>query len=48
VGVKEFYVHDESLTERGLSPEDLVMDVEIVNSEKLNSILNNCSAILPF
>ncbi len=48
VGIEEFYVHDRSLSERGLSPDDLVIDVEVVSSEKIAELLNGCKAVLPF
>lgn len=48
VGVSEFYVHDESLRERGLSPEDLVMEARIVNAAEVHRILDGCAAVLPF
>ena len=46
--VEKFYVHDESLAERGLSTDDLVMDVEIVNSAQIAQILETASKVLPF
>ena len=48
VGISEFYVHEESLKERGLTADDLVMDVECIGSEQMHEILDGCSAILPF
>ena len=48
VGITDFYVHAESLKERGLTRDDLVIDVKIVNSEELNGILDGCTAVLPF
>jgi len=48
VGVTEFYVHDESLEERGLTPDDLVMDVQILSAEEINKVLDGCTAVLPF
>jgi tRNA 2-thiouridine synthesizing protein C len=47
-GVTKFYVHDGSLTDRGLSPEDLVMDVEVVDSERAAQVLESCGLVLPF
>ena len=48
VGVKEFYVHDESLKERGLTEDDLVTDVRIVSGEEITKVLAGCTAVLPF
>ncbi|MRS04616.1 hypothetical protein EG832_15580 [bacterium] len=46
--VKRFVVHDESLAERGLSKDDLVMDVEMANSKQIVDILKEYQKILPF
>lgn len=46
--VEKFYVHDESLAERGLSTEDLVMDVEVVNGAQIAQILETAGKVLPF
>ena len=46
--VTKFYVHDESLEERGLTPEDLLMDVEIVDGARVAEILESTSSVLPF
>ncbi len=46
--VTQFYVHDESLAERGLRPEDLVMDVQIVDGARIAALLNECGTVLPF
>ncbi len=46
--VNRFVVHDESLTERGLSKDDLVMDVEMANSEQIVGILKEYQKVLPF
>ncbi len=48
VGIKEFYVHDESLTERGLTEEDLVMEAKVVGAVEIERILSGCTAVLPF
>lgn len=47
-GIQEFYVHEESLAERGLAPEDLVVEAQVVNGSELDRILAGCSAVLPF
>ena len=46
--VSRFYVHDESLAERGLTTDDLVMDVEVVNGERIAEILEQAHKVLPF
>jgi tRNA 2-thiouridine synthesizing protein C len=48
VGVKEFYVHDESLAERGLSASDLSVGAAVVDSRQINELLAGCTAVLPF
>jgi tRNA 2-thiouridine synthesizing protein C len=42
------YVHDVSLAERGLMPDDLVMAAEIVDSAQVAQILDAAGAVLPF
>jgi tRNA 2-thiouridine synthesizing protein C len=46
--VEKFYVHDESLVERGLTPQDLVMDVEVVSGAQIAEILEKAHKVLPF
>jgi tRNA 2-thiouridine synthesizing protein C len=46
--VSKFYVHDESLAERGLTADDLVMDVEVVNGAQVAEILEGAHKVLPF
>lgn len=46
--VEKFYVHDESLSERGLTAEDLVIDVEIVDGARIAQILQASGKVLPF
>ena len=48
VGVKEFYVHDASLAERGLTAADLTVDAVVVDAARINGVLAGCSAVLPF
>jgi tRNA 2-thiouridine synthesizing protein C len=48
VGIKEFYVHDRSLAERGLAPEDLVLPAQVVGGPQIEEILAGCTAVLPF
>jgi tRNA 2-thiouridine synthesizing protein C len=47
-GVNGFYVHQSSLEARGLSVDDLVMDVELVDSARLAELLAEYNSILPF
>ena len=47
-GVTKFYVHDQSLSERGLTVDDLVIDVEILDDAGVARILEECGAVLPF
>lgn len=47
-GVNRFVVHRESLIERGLNPDDLVVDAEIVDGDDLGSIFAEYQRVLPF
>jgi tRNA 2-thiouridine synthesizing protein C len=47
-GVSKFYVHDQSLRERGLAPEDLVLDVEMLNDAGVARVLESSGVVLPF
>jgi tRNA 2-thiouridine synthesizing protein C len=47
-GVQRFYVHDQSLAERGLSAADLVLDVEVVDGVRIAQILEQAGKVLPF
>jgi tRNA 2-thiouridine synthesizing protein C len=46
--VENFYVHDVSLSERGLTAEDLVLEAEIVDGAQIAAILENAGTVLPF
>jgi len=46
--VDRFYVHDISLAERGLTPDDLLMEVEVVDGAKIAGILEAAGTVLPF
>ena len=48
VGIKEFYVHDQSLAERGLKPEDLVVEAKVMSGTEIEKILAGCATVLPF
>jgi len=47
-GVTQFYVHDRSLSERGLTPDDLVMEVEVVDDAGVARVLESAGIVLPF
>jgi tRNA 2-thiouridine synthesizing protein C len=47
-GVTDFYVHDESLQERGLTVDDLVLDVAVVDGSQVAEILESAGKVLPF
>jgi tRNA 2-thiouridine synthesizing protein C len=46
--VNKFVVHEESLRERGLNTEDLVVDVELANNERIAELMSEYGKILPF
>ena len=46
--VNRFVVHDESLSERGLTVDDLVLDVELANSSQVSEIIKDYGRVLPF
>ena len=46
--VNRFVVHGESLFERGLQAEDLVLDAEIVDNENFTKIISDYGRVLPF
>jgi tRNA 2-thiouridine synthesizing protein C len=48
VGIREFYVHDRSLAERGLAAEDLVLPARVVSAAQIEEILAGCTSVLPF
>lgn len=48
VGITEIYVHDESLAERGLTAEDLVMEGKVVSGNRIAEILDGCTSVLSF
>jgi tRNA 2-thiouridine synthesizing protein C len=47
-GVERFYVHDRSLSERGLTPDDLVIDAESVDDAGVAKLLESSKIVLPF
>jgi len=46
--VSKFVVHDESLSERGLTTDDLVLEVELANSDQIKDLMNDYGKVLPF
>lgn len=46
--VTRFVVHDQSLVERGLTVEDLVMGVELISGDQIAELLETCGRVLPF
>ena len=46
--VEHVYVEDRSLSERGLSPDDLIMDVETVSPERAAGIIDAHDVVLSF
>ena len=47
-GVDKFYVHSDSLRERGLTPADLVIDAELVDDAGVARLLESSRIVLPF
>lgn len=47
-GVTDFYVHGESLQERGLTADDLVLEVTVVDGTRIAQILDSAGKVLPF
>ena len=46
--VDRFVVHDQSLADRGLTADDLVMDVEVADSSQISKIIEEYGRVLPF
>jgi len=47
-GVTKFYVHEPSLSERGLTVDDMVMDVDLLDDAGVASVIESCGTVLPF
>ena len=47
-GVSKFYVHDRALADRGLTADDLVMPVEVVDGAAIADALEKAGHVLPF
>ncbi len=45
--VEKLYVDKESLEERGLSEDDLIVDVEVLTSEEIGKLMNEQDVIVP-
>jgi tRNA 2-thiouridine synthesizing protein C len=46
--VNRFVVHDQSLADRGLTADDLVVDVELADSAQISKIFEEYGKVLPF
>jgi sulfur relay (sulfurtransferase) DsrF/TusC family protein len=46
--VNRFVVHDQSLADRGLSADDLVMEVEVADGVQIARIFEDYGKVLPF
>ena len=46
--VEHLYVEDRSLSERGLTPADLLMDVEVVTPERAGALIDDHDVVLSF
>ena len=46
--VNRFVVHDKSMADRGLSADNLVLDVEVANSAQIAEIFDTYKIVLPF
>jgi sulfur relay (sulfurtransferase) DsrF/TusC family protein len=46
--VTKFFVHDRSLSERGLTLDDLVIDVEALDDASVAREMASCEIVLPF
>lgn len=47
-GVEQIYVHSESLQKRGLSPEQLNIDVQLLNDEQVSDLFHQQQRIMGF
>jgi len=47
-GVTKFYVHDQSLAERGLSVDDLAIEAKVVDSAGVAQLMATSGIVLPF
>lgn len=46
--VEKLFVEQESLTERGLTEDDLLVDVEVISRNKVSSLVNEQDVVLGF
>jgi len=46
--IEKLYVDRKSLEDRGLTEDDLIVDVELKSSEELNVLMNEQHAVFPF
>lgn len=47
-GVTKFYVHDASMTERGMTPGDITVEAEVVTGSQVAQILAGAGKVLSF
>jgi len=47
-GVSRLYCHDQSLANYGISPSDLVIDIESVNDSQIRNLLSEHGKVLNF
>ena len=45
--VEKLYVDKESLEERGLTEDDLLVDVEVLSSEEIGRLMNEQDVVVP-
>lgn len=46
--IEKIYVDEDSMKERGLSPDDLVVDVEVKSAKEIGQMMNQQDAVFPF
>jgi tRNA 2-thiouridine synthesizing protein C len=46
--IEKLYVDQKSLEDRGLTTDDLIVDVELKNSQEINAFMNEQHAVFPF
>lgn len=46
--IEKIYVDKKSLEDRGLTADDLIIDVEILESDKINEMMNEQHVLMPF
>jgi len=46
--IEKLYADKQSLEERGLTADDLIVDVEVIDSDEVNRLMNEQEALFPF